>query len=194
MRLLLLFLFLAYPLLEIAVMIKVGGAIGVWPLLGIIVATVALGTAALHRHGFTMLQRMAEDMAAGRPPVGAMMEGALVAMAGLMLIAPGLITDVLGLALLIPPLRRWLADRISGRLPFEGAAVESSRRTEDELPDTGEPEIDGRFREPSDARHRPAGQRAARTPIVIDGEYERIDERTIDPDKSKAPPRAPAND
>lgn len=206
MRLLLLFLFLAYPLLEIAVMIKVGGLIGVWPMLGIVLGTIVIGTMALRQHGFTLLQRMAEEMAAGRPPVAAMLEGALVATAGLMLISPGLITDAIGLALLISPLRQWIARHFAGKVLFEGATFETSRRPGEDDP-AARRQDDDREAGTTDAFGRPKGEaRGSRTPIVIDGEYERLDEKTIDPKKDGdvkkdggpkmdgRPPRTPAND
>lgn len=197
MRLLLLFLFLAYPLLEIALMIKVGGMIGLWPLLGIVVCTGFAGAMALQRHGFTMLQRMTEEMAAGRPPVRAMLEGALMAAAGLLLIAPGLITDALGLALLVPPLRRWIAGRLSGGV-LPGGATFGGRQPGDDATPTGAIDPDDPSREADTfGRHgspRDGAARQPRTPIVIEGEFERIEERTVDPKNGGRPPRTPAND
>lgn len=109
MRLTLLFAFLALPLLEIALLIKAGHKLGVWGVLLLIVATAVLGIVAIRQHGFTMARRMAEAIERGQPPGGAVLEGALVVMAGTLLVAPGLITDALGLFLLIPPLRRLVA-------------------------------------------------------------------------------------
>ncbi len=109
MRLGLLLVFAAIPFLEIALMIKVGQAIGFWPTLALIVASAMLGTYVLYEQGFQVLGRAMEAMGRGRPPVGPVVDGVFIAFAGLLLIVPGFLTDAVGLALLIPRLRRTIA-------------------------------------------------------------------------------------
>ena len=156
MRLALLLALLALPLLEIALLIKAGQSLGFWGVLGLIIATAALGVSAARRNGFTMARRIAEAMESGQPPGGAVLEGALVVLAGALLVAPGLITDTLGLLLLIPPIRTAVAKWGARRL-FAGMTAE-----------TYDP-----FEKPTDA---PPGDGT-----IIDGEFERLDEHTADP-------------
>ncbi len=162
MRPLLLFLFLAYPMLEIALMIKVGGAIGVWSTLGIIMATGIAGALTLRRHGLIFLRRMSQALADGQPPVETALHGALVGTAGLMLIAPGLITDVVGLLLLLTPIRRLIILLISRHFDVTG---ESSDRRGGGKPPVG-------------------AQRPGRQPLIIEGDYQRLDERPDSPKTS----------
>jgi UPF0716 protein FxsA len=182
MRFLLLVLFLAYPILELALLIKVGGAIGVLPLLGIILATAVLGVLALRQHGITLLRRMGEEMASGRPPLAPVIEGALLGAAGLLLIAPGLITDVAGLLLLVAPARQAIAARLARSVIQAGAEPASWEVRDGEAP-REEPETQPRF----GGDRRFGGRRPRRDPGVIEGEYERIEERTLDPRDDKGP-------
>jgi UPF0716 protein FxsA len=173
-----LFLLLAaIPLIEIALLVKVGQWLGLWPTLGLVVATAFAGTYVLHRQGFAVMQRTMETMAAGKPPVGPVVDGAFLMMAGLLLIAPGLITDGLGLLLLIPPLRHRLA-AWGVRLVLRSAVVRrstfSTGRSEQpwsEQPWPGEPPRPEAGARPGPAT--PAGP-------VIEGEFERVEERTVD--------------
>jgi len=175
MRLLLLFLFLAYPMLEIALMIKVGRAIGIFPLLGIILATAIIGALTLRHKGVTLLRRVSESMAEGRPPIQPAFDGALLGIAGLLLIAPGLITDGLGLILLIPFVRHFIIKHVWHRF----TVMESTHAGESAA--TREPDED-QIRDPFRRERRPP-----RGPLVIEGEYERIDEKPIDPKNSSNP-------
>ena len=100
-------LFVAFPLIEIAVLIKVGEAIGFWPTMLVLVAAAFLGAFVIREQGLSVVGRAFDAMREGRVPLVPMLDSYVVIMAGLLLIIPGLISDVLGLLLLIPPLRRW---------------------------------------------------------------------------------------
>ncbi len=187
MRLLLLFLFLAYPMLELALLIKVGGLIGIGSLFGIILLTALGGTLTLRHNGFTLLRRMAETMRRGRPPIDSALDGTLVGLAGLLLIAPGLITDALGLILLVPPVRSLLVTWITRHMtvttysePF--GRPQPNPQDAEEIESASQP---GSQPNPESAPREPRSSRRPRNePIIIDGEFERLDERTIDPKKS----------
>ena len=101
MRLVLFALLTVLPLIEIALLVKFGQLVGVWLTLVVVVGTAILGAGILQRQGFTTMMRTQEAMMRGEPPVGAMMDGAMMVMAGFFLILPGLITDTMGLLLLI---------------------------------------------------------------------------------------------
>ena len=184
-----LFLFLAaVPILEIVLLVKLGQWLGVWPTVAIVIFTALLGTYVLHRQGFKVLNRVMESMAAGKPPVGPAIDGAFLMSAGILLIAPGVITDLIGLLLLIPPLRhavaawsvrRFLRSAVVVRsATFTRAKAKSGANGEQRWPGAG-----------TEARP----ERSAEGGPVIDGEFERLDERTLDPRKTAASSRPPVN-
>jgi UPF0716 protein FxsA len=109
MRLALLLLFIAVPLLELVVLIKVGQLIGLWPTVLIVVITAIAGTAILHRQGLLALNRALASIERGELPIEPVTDGVMLLLAGALLLTPGLITDVVGLLLLVPLLRRKLA-------------------------------------------------------------------------------------
>ena len=108
----LLILFTVLPVVELAILIKIGKAISLGPTLGIIVLTGVVGAALARHQGIRTLGRIQRDLAAGAMPTGPMVDGLLILIAGAVLITPGVITDALGFALLVPfvrrRIRRWL--------------------------------------------------------------------------------------
>jgi len=98
--------FLAFPLLEIAVLIKVGQAIGVWPTIGLLVAAAFLGMIVIREQGLAMVGRMFAAASDGRMTLAPLIDGYAAIVAGFLLIIPGFISDVIGLLLLVPPVRR----------------------------------------------------------------------------------------
>jgi UPF0716 protein FxsA len=107
-------LVLAYPILEIVVFILVGQAIGVlWTVL-LILAGVVVGATMVRASGFALLTRLRADMAAGRAPERAVAASAMTAIAGVLFILPGFISDAVGLLLLLPPLQKLVASKMSG--------------------------------------------------------------------------------
>jgi UPF0716 protein FxsA len=118
-------LFVALPLLEIAVLIKVGAAIGVLPTIGLLILAAVAGMFVIRAQGVSMVSRMFAAMNEGRMPLAAMIDGYAAIVAGFLLIIPGFITDFIGLLLLIPPVRRFvIAWSLTGFTP----AVRSSPR------------------------------------------------------------------
>jgi UPF0716 protein FxsA len=96
------------PLLEIALFIEVGGRIGLWPTLALIVLTAVIGLWMLRQQGFAVLMRAQRQLAEGTLPVGEVFEGLCLVIAGALLLAPGFLTDAVGALLLIPAVRRAL--------------------------------------------------------------------------------------
>lgn len=115
MILLIFLAFITIPVIEIAVFIQVGERIGVWPTIGIVIATAMLGTAMLRQQGISILFRIQENLAANRIPVHELFDGVCLVIAGALLLTPGFVTDSIGLLLFIPPLRRWIAGEIGKR-------------------------------------------------------------------------------
>jgi UPF0716 protein FxsA len=99
-------IFIAFPLVELALLIRTGQLIGLWPTLAIVGVTAVLGGIILRRQGFAMVARVTQAVEQGEPVVEPAIDGLSLFVAGALLIAPGLVTDTLGLLLLIPPLRR----------------------------------------------------------------------------------------
>lgn len=96
------------PLLEIYLLIRVGGIMGAIPTIALIVFTAVLGILLLQQQGFGAMQRAQRLMQEGKAPTGAMLEGLVILFSGILLLIPGLLTDALGLLGLVPPLRRLL--------------------------------------------------------------------------------------
>ncbi len=105
MALLLLLLFIALPIAELYLIIQVGGAIGVLPTLALLVLDSILGVALLRSQGRTAWARFNLALAEGRIPAREVFDGAMVILGGALLLTPGFITDIFGLALLIPGTR-----------------------------------------------------------------------------------------
>ena len=113
MRLLLILIVLGLvviPAVEIATFIQVGGRIGALPTILLTILTAVLGIALVRVQGVVALVEVQRAMLSGRAPLAEMLSGALLALAGVLLLIPGFVTDAVGFALLIPPLRRVLAE------------------------------------------------------------------------------------
>ena len=105
----LLLLFILMPVIEIWVMIDIGGIIGAgWTVLAIL-ATAAIGASLVRFQGLGVYTRLNQTAARGEIPAMEMIEGLSLLISGALLLTPGFITDGLGFLILIPPLRRWLA-------------------------------------------------------------------------------------
>lgn len=177
MRLALLIVFIVFPLLEIALLVKLGSLLGFWPTFALVLGTAALGSSILHHQGFAVLRRSQEAIAEGHAPIEPVVDGLFLLISGMLLITPGLITDSMGLLLLVPPVRRaiarWSVAKVldNGSVPggiFSGSGERSWRGS-------------------ADARRPGPNEGAARRPAsrgdapVIDGEFERLDETTAPP-------------
>ena len=103
-----LLLLVGAPLVELYVLIEVGSQIGALPTILLSVFTAILGAALVRLQGVSVLLRVQETLARGEAPALEMLEGAVLMMAGVMLLFPGFITDIIGFLMLIPPLRRRL--------------------------------------------------------------------------------------
>jgi UPF0716 protein FxsA len=98
-------LFIVVPIAELYVIIKVGELIGLWPTLALLFADAILGSLLLRHQGRGAWRRFNEALAARRFPGKEVADGAMIVIGGTLLLAPGFITDIAGLILLIPPTR-----------------------------------------------------------------------------------------
>lgn len=129
MVLFLVLLFIVVPIVELFVIIEVGGAIGVLPTIALLVVDSVVGALLMRAQGRTAWRNFQAATAARRIPAREVLDGALVIFGGALLLTPGFVTDVLGLLLLIPPtravVRRLLiggvAKRMAGPAAIPGA-------------------------------------------------------------------------
>ena len=116
----LLLLFLITPVVELALLIRVGEWIGFWPTIGLIVVTGFAGSVLARREGFSVWRRFNERLQQGGLPGEELVDGMIILVAGALLITPGVLTDVFGFIGLIPltraPIRRLLINRLKRRL------------------------------------------------------------------------------
>lgn len=103
--LLLVFLFIAVPILELYVIVKVGGLIGIVPTLALLLAMSLLGAALLRHQGRGAWRRFNAAIAERRFPGREVADGAMITVGGTLLVLPGFVTDAVGLLLLFPPTR-----------------------------------------------------------------------------------------
>lgn len=118
-------LFLAIPILEIYLLITVGGMIGVLPTIFLVVLTAVIGAILLRQQGFSIIQRAQQEMAAGQIPAMAILDGVFLLAAGALLLTPGFFTDVIGFLCLTPAFRRWTIQLLSRRIQFTNVTDES---------------------------------------------------------------------
>ena len=117
-------LFIAIPLVELYLIIKVGGLIGAFWTVVLVVLTAVIGVNLLRLQGFSTLQRARHSMLQGQLPAMEMLEGMLLAIAGVLLLTPGFVTDTLGFLCLLPGFRQALIRRLlaSPNVHFGGPA------------------------------------------------------------------------
>lgn len=139
----LLILFILIPIIEIGLFIQVGGFIGLWPTLAIVILTAYIGTMMLRKQGTSTLARLQSNLNTGESPVDPMVHGALILVSGVLLLTPGFFTDGVGFALLIPAVRgaliKWGATKVfsSGAVVMQNASTPNSK--------TGNTVLDGEF-------------------------------------------------
>ncbi len=116
-----LLLILLLPILEIVGFIQVGDWLGAGPTIGLLALSAVVGVLLVRHQGLASLTRAQAAAARGEAPIGTVLDGFCAVLAGILLIIPGFLTDLLGLALLIRPLRRgigrWLLGRLGAGLP-----------------------------------------------------------------------------
>ncbi len=152
----LLLAFILVPIIEIALLIKVGGIIGLWPTLMIVIATAMIGSWLLRSQGWGVLNRAQESLAAGSFPARELFEGLCLVVAGVLLLTPGFATDALGLVLFVPGLRLILAQALwqmllrtdSVRFQFRGGAMDRHPQPHEADDKT----IEGEYRNIDDTR------------------------------------------
>ncbi|MCD2189284.1 FxsA family protein [Actinomycetospora soli] len=118
----LLLAFLAYVAVEIWVLVLVGQAVGFLGLLGLLILSAVVGAWALRREGRRSIAALGRAVQNRRPAEAEVADGMYVALAGVLLVVPGMLSTVAALVLLVPPVRRALARRAAARAVRAGSA------------------------------------------------------------------------
>jgi len=129
-RMLLLFIFL--PMVELYFLIMLGSRIGAMPTIGLIVLTGIIGATLARQQGLSVLSKIQREMSSGKPPAQELVEGALIVVGGIVLLTPGIITDIFGFSLLIPPFRKSpkiLARQVDSLIPRKEHPLFEKTRT-----------------------------------------------------------------
>jgi UPF0716 protein FxsA len=146
------------PLLEIALFIKVGGWIGLGPTLALIVLSAVIGAWIVRQQGISVMLRAQRQLAEGSLPVLQAFEGLCLAIAGVLLLTPGFLTDALGALLLVPAVRRGLYRHLRRHIETHVIGVSSP----------------------------PRGRAPGASGPIIEAEYEQIEDQ--DPAQADMPP------
>lgn len=162
-----LLVFFLTPIIEMYLLIEVGGYIGAWPTIGLVMITAVIGVALLRIQGLATLTRGIGRLNQGELPAREMVEGLLLAVAGALLLTPGFVTDLVGFLLLAPPTRLLIAERV-----LANVQVVNPPGWPPGNPDAARP------------RER---QRPGVRPDVIEGEYEPVEPPPDPPDPSSRP-------
>ena len=109
-----LIILLAFPVLEIATFVYVGQWLGVWRTVGLVVLAAVVGVAILRYQGLGALKKIDKDLRRAQPPAANIVDGFMIVIASFLLIIPGFVSDVIGLLLIVPPIRH-LVWRLLGR-------------------------------------------------------------------------------
>lgn len=127
--------------LELTVMIEVGSVIGALPTVGLLILTAVLGSSLVRSEGIKTLFNAQQKMQQGEMPGREVMGGMILALAGLLLIIPGFVTDFFGILLLQPWLRNKLADKLIGSNQFrmQMGGFQSRQQPFDEVPGSDQP-------------------------------------------------------
>lgn len=139
---------LGLPLAEIAGFVIVGKWVGVLGTLGLIILSGLAGAALLRVQGLGVLRQVQEDSRLGRVPAETIGHGAMMVVGAILLIIPGFLTDIIGLLLFIPILRRWIWKRMASRIvvrtsysdTYRNAGAQSSSSTREQVIDLDDDE------------------------------------------------------
>lgn len=160
----LLLVFIILPIVEIWLLIQVGGWIGAPLTILAVLATAVIGVAWLRIQGFTTLNRFNQRISRGEMPSGELLEGVLLIVAGAFLLTPGFATDSVGFALLIPSIRQSFAQWavrfvLVGQIGSVHSAGPGSAGTRGQQ------------------QARQSENRSDSDPVVIEGEFQRVNDK-----------------
>jgi len=145
---LLFIIFIIIPVVEITVLIEVGEQLGAFPTVALVILTAAVGASLVRSQGLQTLISAQKKIQQGQQPGQEVIEGVMLAIAGIMLVTPGFVTDFLGLVLLLPISRQFFASKLLERIiiknmaqqgqPFNGGFSQQGQEQDSDI-------IDGEF-------------------------------------------------
>ena len=112
----LLLLFILMPIAEIALLLQLGDMIGGWNTVGLIIVTAFVGAYLVRQEGLSTLQKAQQKMANNEVPGKEMMEGLMLVIAGVLLVTPGFITDIIGFLFVLPLSRQLMAGQLAKQM------------------------------------------------------------------------------
>jgi UPF0716 protein FxsA len=128
-------LFTLVPVVEIVLLVWIADATSIQAVLAFVIGTGILGAWLARRQGFQTLRRISADLEAGRAPAQSMLDGLLIFIAAVLLVVPGLLTDLVAIVLLFPPSRRVVKSLLARRMQVRAAAGGHARFAHDEIID-----------------------------------------------------------
>ncbi|MCA0042152.1 FxsA family protein [Celeribacter litoreus] len=146
-------IFVAVPIIEIALFIQVGGLIGLWPTLAIVVLTAFLGTYLVKQQGAIAMSQLRQSFSELNDPSEPLAHGAMILFSGALLLTPGFFTDAFGFLLLVPAFRAVVMKELRKRVKVQSFSM---------------------GQQTTYARRDPFSEHPT-DPGVIDGEFEEID-------------------
>ncbi|MBA4490978.1 FxsA family protein [Paracoccus sp. S1E-3] len=141
------FLFILIPVIEIALFIKVGGLIGLWPTIALVLLSAVLGSVLIRSQGSRTLLEVQQSFRTLNDPTRPLAHGLMIVVAGMLLLTPGFFTDTLGLLLLIPAVRDWVMRRASRHMTVtrSGFGFDAARDPRHGWPGRDDEVIDGDY-------------------------------------------------
>ena len=91
-------LILVVPIVELTLLVQIGGVIGFWPTVALVVLTALAGSFLIRHEGFSTWKRLNQKLATGSLPGDELLDGVIILVAGILLLTPGFLTDVVGVA------------------------------------------------------------------------------------------------
>ncbi|SEL03776.1 FxsA family protein [Pacificibacter marinus] len=149
-------IFVAVPVIEIALFIQVGGFIGLLPALFIVILTAFLGTYLVRRQGAIALSQLRSSFGELRDPSEPLAHGAMILFSGALLLTPGFFTDAVGFLLLVPAFRTKMFAEMQKRVKFQSFSTGNA------------------------SGFNAQGPRSTQDSEVIDGEWETISPKDIE--------------
>ncbi|MGI9568597.1 MAG: FxsA family protein [Desulfobulbia bacterium] len=112
----LLLLFIFVPIIEIGLFIQVGGFLGLWPTIALVLITAFVGASLVRSQGIQTFMSVQGRLQQGEMPAQQILEGVMLAVAGVLLLTPGFMTDALGMLVLLPAPRAMIAKKMMEKM------------------------------------------------------------------------------
>ncbi|MGB0660512.1 MAG: FxsA family protein [Mangrovicoccus sp.] len=163
----LLIAFIAIPLIEIGLFVQIGGILGLWTTLAIVLLTAIIGASMVRSQGMTTLAQLQNSMSQGQDPTEHLVHGAMILFSGMLLLTPGFFTDAVGFSLLVPQIRQ--AVFAWGRRHFAAKMVVMGQS------------------QGFQTHHGTQPHHSAQDSTIIDGQAQEVDPDDIDPKPGDSP-------